>query len=224
MLAKDLLNTDFVPLEAASVVSAALAKMDAWQTTALPVIEPSTKKVIGQVHFRDVADQPDESVKISEMYLSPPVYVFEDHHVFDVGRQMTLHEMDILPVVDHTESYLGIIEKRSVLDALSGLLNLEAEGTVITVMLSRADFSLTEMVHLIETEGGKILGIGVEQQAGGKDILEISFKLNTPQSVSARILASFQRHGYTTTTGQKDDLIRTDMISRADELIRYLDV
>jgi CBS domain-containing protein len=222
VLAKQLLNTDFTPLHPGSTISAALAKMDAWHSSSIPVVEPTTRKVIGQVLFDDIAMADDESLPLSAIELRSPVYTFENQHVFEVARKMLQYEVRLLAVVNSSETYTGIIEKRSVLESLSEMLNITTAGSVITVELQRADFTLSELVHLIETEGAKILGLTVEQPKESESVLHVSIKLSHIDT--SAIMSSLQRHGYSTVTENRHDLIQSDLSSRADELIRYLDV
>ncbi len=222
MLAKDLLNTDFKPLEPSSTISAALAKMDAWQSSSIPIVEPTTKKNVGHILFDDISDITDEQQTVSSIEFRKPIYTFEDQHVFEVARQMLQHEVRLLPVVDSSETYLGIIEKKQVLEALSTMLNIATAGSTITVELSRADFTISELVHLIETEGAKILGLTVEQPSDIDATLRVSLKISHEDT--SAVTSSLQRHGYTTTTENRNDLMQIDLSSRADELLRYLDV
>ncbi len=222
MLAKELLNRDFNPLEPLSPISLALAKMDAWQTSSLPVVEPLTSRNIGHILFEDIANQLDESKLVSELNIRPPFYTYHNQHIFEVARQMLQHEVRLVPVVDHAEQYIGVIEKKKVLEALSKMLNLNTEGSVIAVHMARADFTLSEIVHLIETEGAKILGLTVNPSAEMEAYLEISIKVSSEET--SAITSSLRRHGYTALTTNKSDLMQLDLSSKADELIRYLDV
>jgi len=222
VLAKDLLNTDFTPLEPTNTVFAALAKMDAWQSSSIPVVEPSTRKNIGNVLFDDLADVPDETRPLSDFELRKPIYAFENQHIFEVARQMLQFEVRLLSVVDNAEQYLGIIEKKRVLEALSTMLNITMAGSVITVQMEKSDYTLSRLVHLIETEGAKILGLTVENPNHSEAMIQVSIKL-THEDTSA-VVSSLQRHGYLTTTQNKADLMQIDLTSRADELIRFLDI
>ena len=222
MLAKDLINIDFTPLEPGSTVSSALAKMDAWQSSSMPVVEPNTKKNVGHIRLEDIAVNIDGQKPISDIEFRNPIYTFETQHVFEIARQMLQYEVRLISVVDNSEQFLGIIEKKEVLEALSTMLNISAAGSTITVQLNRSDFTLTELVHLIETEGAKILGLTVEQQKETESLIQISLRI-THQDTSA-VISTLQRHGYTTTSENRNDLLQVDLTSRADELLRYLDV
>ncbi len=222
MLAKDLLNTDFTPLEPSSTISAALAKMDAWHSSSMPVVEPTTKKAVGHIRFKDIADKMDDQMPISEIEFRRAIYAFENQHVFEVARQMLQHEVRLLPVVDASETYVGIIEKKKVLEGFSTMLNIATAGSTITVQLTQSDFTLSELVHLIETEGAKILGLTVEQPSDTGAMIRVSLKISHEDT--SAVTSSLQRHGYTTTTENRNDLMQVDLTSRADELLRYLDV
>lgn len=222
MLAKKILNIEFTPLQPDSEISSALAKMDAWHSSSIPVVEPATRKVIGHVLFDDVAESDDESLPISSILMKPPLFVFKDQHVFEVARQMLQHEVRLISVVNIEEEYLGVIEKKSVLESLSTMLNITTSGSVIIVKMTQSDFTLSELVHLIELEGAKILGLTVEHQPENEAMLHISIKLSHLDT--SAVVSSLQRHGYTTTTENRFDLLQTDFSNRADELMRYLDV
>lgn len=222
MLAKELLNRDFTPLEPSSPISLALAKMDAWQTSSLPVVESMTSKNVGHILFEDIADELDESRLVSDLQMRPPFYTYDNQHIFEVARQMLQFEVRIVPVADQNEQYIGVIEKKRVLEALSGMLNLTTKGSVITVQMARADFTLSELVHLIETEDSKILGLTVNPAPDSEIYLQISIKVSSEET--SAITSSLRRHGYTAVTTNKTDMIQLDLSYRADELIRYLDV
>ncbi len=222
MLAKKLIKIDFKPLEPSSTVSAGLAKMDAWQTSNIPVLEPATQTIIGHVLFDDLANQPDITAPISDLDIRHPIYVYIDQHVFEVARKMLQHEVRIIPVTDRNGAYLGIIEKREVLESLSNMLNITTSGSVITVQMLQSDFTLAKLIHLIETEGAKILGLTVEQPSSNDVMVQVSLKLSHEDT--SAIVSSLERHGYIAATENRDDILQIDLTARADELMRYLEL
>lgn len=222
MLAKKLIDKNFTPLHNSDPAYAALAKMDAWQSTSLPVVEPTTGKIIGQVTLKMLIDLPDESILLKEIQLKEPIFSFENQHVFEVARQLVRHEVRIIPVVNESEEFLGVLQEKDVLKSFSEMLNVSMSGSVITVEVGNADFTLTEIVNLIELENAKILGLTVEQGDEENPNMKISFKLNLEDT--SAVVSSLKRHGYVTATENIHDLNEVDMSSRANELIRYLDL
>lgn len=222
MIAKDLLIKDFKPLEPSSSVSAALAKMDAWQTSNIPVLEPATQTIIGHIRFDDIASQVDVTGPISDLDLRNPICAYVNQHIFEVARIMLQHELRIIAVTDRNGVYMGIIEKKHVFKALSKMLNITTSGSVITVYMLRSDFTLAKLVHIIETEGAKILGLTVEQPSDNDIMIQVSLKLSHEDT--SAIISSLERHGYTTATENREDIFQVDLTTRADELMRYLEL
>lgn len=222
MIAKDLLIKDFKPLEPSSSVSAALAKMDAWQTSNIPVLEPATQTIIGHIRFDDIASLVDVTGPISDLDLRNPICAYVNQHIFEVARIMLQHEVRIIAVTDRNGVYMGIIEKKHVFEALSKMLNITTSGSVITVYMLRSDFTLAKLVHIIETEGAKILGLTVEQPSDNDIMIQVSLKLSHEDT--SAIISSLERHGYTTATENREDIFQVDLTTRADELMRYLEL
>lgn len=222
MLALKITNRQFTPLAPSDSAAKALAKMDAWHAVCLPVVEETTRKIIGQIRLQQLVDLPDESITISTLELEPAVTVFEHHHIFEVTRQMLAHEIGLIPIVDSDFVYQGVAEKKEVLEAFSEMLNVSVSGSVIAVELQSKDYTLSEMVHLIESEDARILGVAVETPTGLNESFEISFKLNVRDT--SGISNSLRRHGYVVSSESQSELLKFDISDRADELMRYLDV
>lgn len=222
MLARQLLNGTFSPLHLSDSASAALAKMDAWHTSEIPVIDPATLNVAGIVTHSMIRDLDDESITLDNIKLDEPVAVYDNQHAFEVARRMLQHELRFMAVIDSDGAFAGIIEKKELLEALSGMLNVSTSGSVITVEMARPDFTLSKLVHVIESEGAKIFSLTVENVQDESSMLQVSIKINL-QDTSA-VVSSLERHGYTASTENRFDVMQTDLSSRADELLRYLDL
>ena len=95
---------------------------------------------------------------------------------------MLTHELFIVPVVDKNNKLLGLIKNRDVLQALGDVFNLELYGSVITIEMIPYDFTLSEIIRLIETEGAKILNIAVKQPNDEYGFTGVSIKLNLEDS------------------------------------------
>ncbi|MDZ7771368.1 MAG: CBS domain-containing protein [Balneolaceae bacterium] len=219
MLTQQALNTEIVPLCLEDSVQAALLKMDECGANTLPVIDDG-ERLAGQVTRAELEESPGE--RVADVEMEEAVKVYGTQHVFEAARLMLQYELRLLPVIDGEWGYRGVITKQKVLESLGRMLNLAKQGSVITVQLDFIDFTLSEMVHLIETEGAKILGITVETPAGDDNSFHVSFKLNV-EDVS-RVASALRRHDYRVATEARNESFGMDMESRADELLRYLDM
>ncbi len=221
MLAKQALNTDIEPLYAQDTISEGKRRMNALEVSTLPVVDETTKKLSGQVSLKQLTAA-DEDDDIATLELDEAIKIYLEQHIFEAARLMLQHEMRLIPIVDNELTFQGFLGKLKVLETLSHMLNIPEAGSVITVELKQRDFTLSEIVQLIETEGAKILGVTVEMPEIRKGIYEVSLKLNL-QEIS-RVAATLRRHDYTVLTDSSNEIYGVDVETRADELIKYLDM
>lgn len=222
MFIKNLVNTDFIPLVPSDTVSAAISKMEAWQAHSIPVIEPATKKVVGTIRFEDLSESPHKDTALTDILWQPPVTSFETEHLFEAAKCMIQHQKRLLPVTDENETFTGILERKQIFEALSDMLNITSSGSVITVMMRQVDFSLAKIIHLIESERAKILGLTTEFINDKGAFVNISIKLNLTDT--SAVISSLNRYGYVANSETRDDFIHEDLSNRASELLRYLEL
>lgn len=222
MLVSEALNTSMRVLSGQDTVGEALQHMTEQEAGRLPVVNSSTGRLMGQVTKAMLENLENKSARLVDMELEEPYKIFNKEHLFQAIRMMLQHELQILPVVNNDWEFQGIIRKQQVLESLSSMLNLTEFGSVITVELSESDFTLSEIVRLIEAEGGRILGITVETPNARNQAYEISIKLNL-QDVS-RVASALRRYGYSILTEAESESRNIDLATRADELLKYIDM
>ena len=220
MLVHEILNTEIAPLKTTDTVALALLKLDLLRTSKFPVVHEG--RLVGMVSLETLIEVADDSVLISEIPLDDSIFIPEEQHLFEAARKMLAHEQYLLPVVNEDMHFAGVIKKRAVLEALGNVFNLESFGSVLTIEMMPYDFTLTEVIRLIETEGAKILGVAVQQPSDEHEFYRVSIKLNIEES--SAVSASLARYGYIITSQVSSATIEKDFSDRADELIRYLDI
>lgn len=220
MLVQEILNTEIAPLKTTDTVALALTKLDLLHTTKFPVVDEG--KLIGMISLDTLIEISDEEVLIEQVPLDENIFLPADQHLFEATRKMLSHELFILPVIDSDKNFIGVIKKRALLEALSDLFNLESFGSVITIEMSPFDFTLSEIIRIIEIEDAKILGVAVQKPNEHSDFYRISIKLSTEDS--STVSSALNRYGYVVTSQVSSATIEKDFSDRADELIRYLDI
>ena len=135
---------------------------------------------------------------------------------------MFANELYVLPVTDNENNFLGLVRKREVLNGLGDIFNLSSYGSVITIELAQIDYTLSEIVRIIETENAKILGIAVQQPNDVIDSIRVSIKLNLEDS--SVVSAALRRFDYVIISEERSENMENNFSDRADELIRYLDI
>lgn len=221
LVKKRLITSKFNPLKGTDTVEAVKERMDKENIRILPVVDNATHTLIGQVTYDDLdAAAPD--ALIADIDLDEPVKVYRGQHIFEAARLMLQYERKILPVINEAWRLLGIIKKERVLNVLPQLLNVAEPGSVLTVTLDRIDFSITEIVNIMETEDAKILGMTVEKPRRSDQTFEVSFKLDL-QDVS-RVAAALRRYDYIVSTNSENEIFNEDLETRADELLKFIDM
>ncbi len=222
MLVGKALDTATPVLTKKQSIGEALERMEHLQVTVMPVIDAQTGKLAGQIERSQIVEANKTMQPVSELILQEPVKIFKRQHLFNAIQLMLKYELSLLPVINDEWIYQGMIHKQHVLESLTHMLNITEFGSIITVELKKNDFTLSEIVQIIETEGGKILGITVETPDAEKGTYEISIKMNL-KDVS-RVASSLRRHGYAVITEAESEPSQIDLETRADELIKFLDV
>lgn len=222
MLTKQALDTEFEFLTVDDTVDKAKDLMGELQVHCIPVVEPESKKLVGQIMMSNLYEADDDELPLSALQLDEAVRIYNYQHIFEAARLMLQYEQRLLPVVDEQMVVHGIIEKQQVLESLTSMLNLASHGSVLSLELNRRDFSLSEIVQLIETEGAKILGITVETSNTDKGTIKVSIKLNLKDVT--RVVAALRRFGYEVATETKNEVYGIDIETRVDELVKYLDM
>jgi predicted transcriptional regulator len=218
---KSITTSDFKPLRGTDTVAAVRNRMKEEQVNALPVVDPTTQKLIGQI-ARDKLSRAEDDQQISDLQMDKAIKIFEGQHIFEGVRLMLQYELNLLPLVNKEATYLGVITKQQILEAISKMLNLEQKGAVLTIEIEPIDFSLSEIVQVIEAEGAKILGVAVESPDNNHQALEVSVKLNL-EDIS-RVTAALKRYGYSVLVESESTVLENDLEYRADELIKYIDM
>lgn len=218
---KSIIETGFIPLSGNDRVGAVKKRMEEVQLDTLPVVDETTQKLIGQIQQKQLEGVGDEAT-IADLELDEAIKLYQGQHIFEAARLMLQYELRLLPVVDKEWTFLGILTKQQVLESLSRMLNLAEFGSVITVEVSRADFSISEIVQLIETEGAKILGVTVETPESSNQQFKVSFKLNL-KDVS-RVVSALQRYDYRVVTESESTVFGEELEHRADELLKYINM
>jgi CBS domain-containing protein len=222
MLVGEAVNKNIAVLTIDDSLEQAEKKMDELHVTTLPVIDAETNEVVGQIRRRDFEAEINKERPISSMELEQPTVIFNNQHLFQAVRKMLENETDLLPVVDNQSFFMGAIQKNQLLGLLVKMLNLTGHGSVITVALRPRDFTIAEIVQLIETEEAKIMGIAVESPDSEHENYEISIKLNLENA--GRVASALRRYGYTILTESKIKTQNADLAMRADEFLQYLDM
>lgn len=222
MLIREIISEHIKPLRASDTAAEALTAIMESGLGVLPVVDRTTNRFIGMVS-REAAERhcgsADSVMLIRDAEAVPTA---PDQNVFDTVRLMDKNDISLIPVVEHDRNYLGVVERRILFDRIIRMMNFTEYGSLITIHFNQRDFTLSQMVRIIEAEGGLILGLSVESPKDSHPFYVVSIKLNLPDP--GRIVAALRRHEFIVDNHSMENQEDQRFEERADELLRYLDI
>lgn len=221
MLIHEILDTSLKPLKLNDTISSALNSVDLFRVSKYVVLDEENH-IAGMANVDELVSADDINATLRDIHLDFPIFIRDSQHVFEAARQMINNDLFLIPVIDSTHKYAGMVRKKDILNALGEIFNLSSTGSVLTIEMEQIDFTLSDMVRIIETEGARILGVAVEQPSSTSRVYKVSVKLNVEDS--SLVSSSLRRFGYEIISDESSEVMEFNFSDKADELIRYLDI
>jgi len=212
------------PLKASDLAAHALKRMKDCGETSKAVVDFTTRKLLGEVSHDSLTLLRDTNVVVMQHLNKVTARVSPDTHILDAAGFMNRNKLSQVYITDDEQRFLGTAKNSDVFRAISILLNPEVEGAVIMVQVSARDYQLSDLVRIIELEGVKIFGIGVQHIYSESEYpdFRISIKLN--HSDTSRVIHVLNRYGYVILSETQKEENDDELHDRADELMRYLSI
>ena len=218
MIASELISYDIPPLKLSDSGAKALDWMEEFKVNDIPIVDQG--KYIGLVQESDVLDRNNQEEAISTYnldYRKPLAH--QKQHLFEIIALIVENDVDILPVVDQDEKYLGVITTKNVLNFFSKAISIVNQGSIVTLELNVNDYSMAEIAKLVESDDAKILASFITSHVDSKK-LEVTLKINKTEIT--RILHTFERFNYVVTASYNETEYHKDLQNKYDEFMRFL--
>lgn len=218
MLAKDLLSDDIPPLKVSDTGLKALAWMDEFKVSQLPILSGS--KFIGLVSDKDILDynQPEENIGSYKLSLIKP-YVLGSYHFYEVLTLVHNLKLTLVPVIDEEENYLGSITIATLLENFGNTAAVKDPGGILVLELNINDYSLAHIAQIVESNDAKIMASYVQTRSESTK-MDVTIKINREDL--AAIIKTFNRYNYNIKAsfhhGKSDDNLK----DRFDFLMNYI--
>ncbi len=218
MIASELISYDIPPLKLADKGNKALDWMEEFKTTVLPIVKEG--EYIGLISESDLLDNNDIDGAIEGFgfnLLKP--FVHESQHLFEVITMMVENDIDILPVVNESSQYLGVITNKMVVNSLSKVVSVSNAGSILTLEVNVKDYSLAEISRMVESDDAKILASFITSHPDSTK-LEVTLKINKTEI--SRILHTFERFNYVVLASYNESEYHQNLQNKYDEFMRFL--
>ncbi|POY38324.1 CBS domain-containing protein [Solitalea longa] len=213
--------SDFIPpLRTSDSAQKALERMAEFRVSHLPIVNES--EFLGLISDHDIAELVDLNEPIGSSSLSTTFQsVNEDQHMYDVVRLIHEQKLSLVPVIDHTNQYKGVITLTTLAEYAATLTAVESPGGIVILELGVRDFSLAEVSRIVESDGALVLSSYVKTFSDSTK-LELTIKVNKTDLTG--ILSSFQRFNYHVKASYSQVSHSDDTMDRFDSFMHYLNM
>ena len=221
MVARELINHMIPPLKKSDPAKKATAWMEELRINQLPVIEKGI--YCGLISEELILEDNDDTKKVSEYELQGKTCVVnENQHFYDVLKIVSDSGVQLVAVLDDSETFLGVISIKDTITAFAQSAAVQSPGGIIILSLKQIDYSLSEISRLVESNGAKILSSIVHNDLLDANMIKLTLKIN--KTDLSAIIATFERFDYRIIAKFEDSEMESTDKERLDILFRYLDI
>lgn len=215
----DYILNDIKPLSLTTRIDEAKDLFENQPITHFPVVEDG--RLLGSFAEDDIHTTNSHSEYLSSIQHLLNVFYTENHsNILELLKLFADNDTNIIPVLDEQKNYLGYFELRDVLDVFSTSPFMVEEKETIIVEKLEKDYSMSEVVQIVEATGGKLLGCYISEKK--EDRTQVTLKVIADDI--NEIMQTFRRYNYDIISSHENDAYLEDLKNRSDYLKRYLEM
>jgi CBS domain containing-hemolysin-like protein len=138
----------------------------------------------------------------------------------DVLEVFAKNHTNIVPVLDDDNSYLGYYELEDIVKFFHETPFLKEQGGIIVVQKNIADYSMSQIAQIVESNNGKLLGLFVSEA----DIEKIQITIKIALGGMNDIIQTFRRYNYEIISEHHEDNYLNNLKERSEYLDKYLNM
>ena len=219
MIAKYAIEESVPYLKLTDEINFALDLMEEFKQEHLPVL--NDKELIGVVSEQQLLDATAANTLADLSFPLIKIAVNENAHLFDAMKAGFESTSSVLPVVNESGKYIGLISPKSLLIKLSEFNFAKEVGGIFIIEVAANNYSLAEIARLVESNKASILSIATAKMTD-IDTIQVTVKVNTLDLTY--ILATLERYEYNVThifhQAEQIDQLK----DRYDSLMHYMNV
>jgi CBS domain-containing protein len=214
----ELINNTYTAIDSRETVAEVQDFFDDVSYSHFPVVEESI--YIGCVSADDVETFDPEKKIMDYRYAMEGFFARPQTTWFDVLELFARNETNVLPVLDEHNSYVGYYEMGDIIRTFSETPFLKEPGGVIIVEKPAADYSMSQVSQIVESNNGRILGLFVSQASA--DTVQLTIKISLGPIND--IIQTFRRYNYEVVSEHQEDSYLAALKERSDYLDKYLNM
>ena len=138
----------------------------------------------------------------------------------DVLEVFARSNATIVPILDETNKYVGYYGITDIIKFLNETPFLKETGGIIIVEKPIADYSMSQITQIVESNNGKLLGVFVSEATAEK----VQVTVKTTLGGINEIIQSFRRYNYEIISEHHEDDYMNTLKERSEYLDKYLNI
>ena len=183
-----------------------------------PIIENDT--YIGSVSAVDAETFEGTKAIADYRYALEGFFVRNSINWLDVLEVFARNNSNIVPILDENNKYIGYYEITDVIKFLNETPFLKETGAIIVVEKPTADYSMSQITQIVESNNGKILGCFVSEA----DLENVQITIKIGLGAMNEIIQTFRRYNYEIISEHQEDTYINSLKERSDYLDKYLNI
>lgn len=199
----------------------ALNWMDVFRVSHIPVVDDS--KYLGLVSDKFIYDLNLVEKPISkELDKLDTSHSHKGQHIFEVAVVMYKLKLSVLPVLDADHYYLGAITLYDLARRFANLFSLQEIGGVIVLEMNVNDYSLVQIIQIVEDNGVKVLSSFLDRKPG-TNYLDVILKLDKEEL--SPVIQAFMRYDYNVKAVYLDHSMLNDLYNdRYEQFMKFMNI
>lgn len=212
------INNDFTPFASTESVAEIQDFFADSAYSHFPVMDNGI--YIGCVSAVDAETFETEKKIIDFRYSFEGFFVRESMIWLDVLEVFARNNSNIVPILDENNKYIGYYEITDVIKFLNETPFLKETGGIIIVEKPTADYSMSQITQIVESNNGKLLGVFVSEA----DAEKVQVTIKTTLGGMNEIIQSFRRYNYEIVSEHHEDNYLNTLKERSEYLDKYLNM
>ncbi len=195
--------------------------MEEWKISELAFVDEylNYSALIKEEDLLAMDDQAQINSGMEYLYYRPSVS--ENTHPYEAACLLVDLDISVVPIVDETNKYLGMISKSEMLNFICDQSGLNHLGGVIVLSMSITDYVLSQISRICENNNIIVLNSQIFS-IPGTDIIDVVLKTNTKDLMTLK--SAFERYDYVIKSLHGEQNVNEESDKRYRLLMNYINM
>jgi Mg/Co/Ni transporter MgtE len=214
----DYISNDFKAIDSADTVEEVRYFFEAVPFSHFPVVEESI--YIGCIACEDVETFDMQKPIYHYRYAMEGFFARTNMMWLDVLEVFAKNQTNLVPVLDENNAYVGYYEIPDIMKVFNETPFLQEPGGVIIIEKPIKDYSISQVVQIVESNNSKVLGLFLSQATTTSVQVTVKITLGAMNE----IIQTFRRYNYEIISEHQEDNYLNSLKERSDYLDKYLNL